>query len=103
MLTRPAVPGTGVAGGDVSVALGDGIGTITFSHPKSNSLPAALLRRLAEAITWVGKDPAARVIVLRSGGTGPFCAGPSFAELADIAGPEQGGECFRGVARAMLA
>src|SRR5258707_11514155 len=60
MRTGPAVPGTGVAGGDVSVALGDGIGTITFSHPKSNSLPAALLRRLAEAITWVGKDPAAR-------------------------------------------
>ncbi len=103
MLTRPAVPGTGVAGGDVSVALGDGIGTITFSHPKSNSLPAALLRRLAEAITWVGKDPAARVIVLRSGGTGPFCAGASFDELVDIASVEQGEEFFSGFARVILA
>src|SRR5258708_2510340 len=103
MLTRPAVAGRGVAGGDVSVAVGEGIGTITFSHSKSNSLPSALLRRLAEAITWVGKDPAARVIVLRSGGTGPFCAGASFDELVDIGSPEQGEEYFIGFARVILA
>jgi len=103
MLTRPAIQGTAVAGGDVSVTIADGIGTISFSHPKSNSLPGALLRRLAEAITWVGKDSAARVIVLRSEGTGPFCAGASFDELVSIADIAEGTEFFSGFARVILA
>jgi methylglutaconyl-CoA hydratase len=103
MLTRPAIQGTAVAGGDVSVTIADGIGTISFSHPKSNSLPGALLRRLAEAITWLGKDAAARVIVLRSEGTGPFCAGASFDELVSIANIAEGTEFFSGFARVILA
>ncbi len=103
MLTRPAIQGTSVAGGDVSVTIADGIGTISFSHPKSNSLPGALLRRLAEAITWLGKDPGARVIVMRSEGTGPFCAGASFDELIDIADVAEGTEFFSGFARVILA
>ena len=69
MLTRPAVTGTSVAGGDVTLTIAEGVGTIRFSHPKSNSLPGALLRRLADAVTWMGRDPAARVIVLRSEGS----------------------------------
>ncbi|MEP6991445.1 MAG: enoyl-CoA hydratase/isomerase family protein [bacterium] len=103
MLTRPAIPGTAVAGGDVSVTISDGIGTVSFSHPKSNSLPGELLQRLADAITWVGRDSAARVIVLRSEGTGPFCAGASFDELIDIADAEAGEEFFSGFARVILA
>jgi methylglutaconyl-CoA hydratase len=103
MLTRPAIPGTAVAGGDVSVTISDGIGTITFSHPKSNSLPGALLQRLADAVTWLGKDSAARVIVLRSDGTGPFCAGASFDELIAIADADAGEEFFSGFARVILA
>ena len=103
MLTRPAIPGTAVAGGDVSVTIADGIGTITFGHPKSNSLPGVLLRRLADAITWLGRDPAARVIVLRSEGTGPFCAGASFDELVALTSVAQGEEFFSGFARVILA
>jgi methylglutaconyl-CoA hydratase len=103
MLTRPAVAGTAVAGGDVSVTISDGIGTIRFFHPKSNSLPGALLARLAEAVSWVGVDAAARVIVLRSEGTGPFCAGASFDELVSIANIEEGTEFFSGFARIILA
>jgi len=103
MFTRPAVPGTAVAGGDVTVTLADGIGTIRFCHPKGNSMPGALLRRLAEAIAWVGRDPAARVIVLRSDGTGPFCAGASFDELVDINDEAEGEEFFSGFARVILA
>jgi methylglutaconyl-CoA hydratase len=103
MLTRPATPGTSVAGGDVTVTIADGIGTVCFTHPKGNSLPAALLRRLAEAITWVGKDPAARVIVLRSDGTGPFCAGASFDELIRINNVAAGEEFFSGFAGVILA
>ena len=103
MLTRPAIPGTAVAGGDVSVTISDGIGTISFSHPKSNSLPAALLQRLADAVTWLSKDPAARVIVLRSEGAGSFCAGASFDELIGIADAASGEEFFSGFARVILA
>jgi methylglutaconyl-CoA hydratase len=103
MLTRPAIQGTAVAGGDVSVTIADGIGTISFSHPKSNSLPGALLRRLAEAISWLGKDPGARVILLRSEGNGPFCAGASFDELVSIASIAEGTEFFSGFARVILA
>jgi len=103
MLTRPAVTGTAIAGGDVSLTIADGVGTIRFSHPKRNSLPGALLRRLAEAITWMGKDPAARVIVLRSEGVGTFCAGASFDELVNIANPLEGEEFFSGFAGVILA
>jgi methylglutaconyl-CoA hydratase len=103
MITRPAVPGTAIAGGDVTVALSDGIGTIRFGHPKGNSMPGALLQRLADAVTWVGRDPAARVIILRSEGTGAFCAGASFDELLDIGDETQGEEFFSGFARVILA
>src|SRR6478672_3568585 len=103
MLTRPDTPGTSVAGGDVTVTIADGIGTIRFHHPKGNSLPGALLQRLAEAVTWVGMDPAARVIVLRSEGTGAFCAGASFDELLEINDPETGEEFFSGFAKVILA
>jgi methylglutaconyl-CoA hydratase len=103
MHTRPATPGTAVAGGDVTVTIADGIGTIRFGHPKGNSLPGVLLRRLAEAITWVGMDPAARVIVLRSEGSGPFCAGASFDELVSIGNVAEGEEFFSGFAKVILA
>jgi methylglutaconyl-CoA hydratase len=92
-----------VAGGDVTVTIADGIGTIRFGHPKGNSLPGVLLQRLAEAVTWVGKDPAARVIVLRSEGTGPFCAGASFDELVSISDAADGAEFFSGFAKVILA
>jgi methylglutaconyl-CoA hydratase len=103
MLTRPDTPGTSVAGGDVTITVADGIGTVRFGHPKGNSLPGALLTRLAEAITWIGKDPAARVILLRSDGNGPFCAGASFDELVAIADAKGGQEFFSGFARVILA
>ena len=103
MLTRPDTPGTSVAGGDVTITVADGIGTVRFGHPKGNSLPGALLMRLAEAITWIGRDPAARVVVLRSEGTGPFCAGASFDELIAITDAAGGQEFFSGFARVILA
>jgi methylglutaconyl-CoA hydratase len=89
--------------GYVRTAIENGIGRIEFFHPQSNALPSAILRDLAAAVTAVGADPAARVIVLQSGGTGPFCAGASFDELTAIAGPEQGQEFFSGFARVILA
>lgn len=89
--------------GYVRTDIADGIGRIEFFHPKSNALPSAILRDLATAITQVGADPSARVIVLQSGGSGPFCAGASFDELTAIASREQGQEFFSGFARVILA
>jgi methylglutaconyl-CoA hydratase len=97
--SRPANSPDGYVRTDIE----NGIGRIEFFHPKSNALPSAILRDLAAAVTAVGADPAARVIVLQSGGTGPFCAGASFDELTAIASPEQGQEFFSGFARVILA
>lgn len=89
--------------GQVTVATTNGVATITFGHPKSNSLPGALLGKLAATIRAAGADPAARVIVLRSEGDGPFCAGASFDELRAIGGPEEGQKFFSGFAGVILA
>ena len=95
--------GTAVAGGSVSVAILSGVATITFGHPKGNSLPGALLQHLAATIESVGLDAEVRVLVLRSEGTGPFCAGASFDELVSIADPEEGERFFSGFAAVILA
>jgi len=89
--------------GTVQSQVVDGVATIRFGHPKSNSLPGALLARLAETIAWVGKDPGTRVVVLRSEGTGPFCAGASLDEFKAIKTPEEGKKFFSGFARVILA
>jgi methylglutaconyl-CoA hydratase len=89
--------------GKVSVEIKNGIGTITFFHPKKNSLPGSLLQELATTITKVGNNDNARAIVLASEGDGPFCAGASFDELLSIKDFEQGKEFFMGFARVILA
>ena len=89
--------------GEVRVEIAEGVATVGFSHPKGNSLPAALLARLAEEIRRLGSVAEARVIVLRSGDTGPFCAGASFDELKAIRDPAAGKEFFMGFARVILA
>ncbi len=92
-----------LADGVVRTSVANGIGTVEFSHPKGNSLPALLLDQLAAAISALGADPAARVIVLRSGGTGPFCAGASFDEFTTVADAAAGKEFFSGFSRVVLA
>jgi methylglutaconyl-CoA hydratase len=87
----------------VRVDVAAGIATLQFSHPKGNSLPGALLRRLAATVDTLASDPEARVIVLRSEEPGPFCAGASFDELRAISSPVEGREFFMGFARLILA
>lgn len=89
--------------GHVRTHVANGIGHLEFFHPKGNSLPARLLADLATAVTALGNDPAVRVVVMRSGGNGPFCAGASFDELTAISTAEQGQEFFSGFARVILA
>lgn len=89
--------------GTVDVALIDGIATVRFAHPKGNSLPAALLARLAAEIRRLETVDGAHVIVLRSSESGPFCAGASFDELKSIRDAAGGKEFFMGFARVILA
>lgn len=89
--------------GSVTVHVDGGVATVRFGHPKSNSLPAALLRALATAITTTGARNDVRVIVLCSEGDGVFCAGASFEELAAITNAADGKEFFLGFARVILA
>ena len=100
-MTAPQDPA--LDAGRVATAVADGIATVTFAHPKGNSLPGALLRRLAEAVAEQGRNAEARVVVLRSEGTGPFCAGASFDELTAIRDEAAGREFFMGFARLILA
>jgi methylglutaconyl-CoA hydratase len=89
--------------GTVHTAVLDGVATVRFAHPKSNSLPGALLTRLAETIALMGQEPAARVIVLRSEGNGAFCAGASFDEFKAVKDPAGGRQFFSGFAKVILA
>ena len=76
----------------------NGIGTITFFHPQSNSMPGQQLRNLAAEIEKLGKDSAVKVIVLKSEGEKAFCAGASFDELISIKDLETGTYFFSGFA-----
>jgi methylglutaconyl-CoA hydratase len=92
-----------VEAGEALVEIADSIGTLTFSHPKGNSLPRALLRQVAGRIDELAGDPDVRAIVLRSAGDGPFCAGASFDEFARLSSAEEGQEFFMGFALIILA
>jgi methylglutaconyl-CoA hydratase len=87
------------SGGYVKSEIHKGIATIEFGHPQSNSLPAKLLHELAIEIETNGNEPEVKVIVLRSGGEGAFCAGASFDELNSIQNTEQGLGFFNGFAQ----
>jgi len=85
--------------GDVHTDIQNGIATIVFHHPASNSLPGVLLNKLADAIEHAGSDKKVRVIVLKSEGEKAFCAGASFDELMSISNMEEGEKFFSGFAR----
>ena len=103
MLTPTPSSSQALGSGAVTCSITEGIATVSFYHPKSNSLPAALLADIAGRITAAGKHPATRVVVIRSEGMGSFCAGASFDELKQIDSPESGKEFFMGFARVMNA
>lgn len=89
--------------GTVSTKIDGGIATVTFMHPKSNSLPGPLLAELARVIRELGSNPEVRVVSLGSEGKGAFCAGASFAELQSIADEATGKKFFMGFATLILA
>jgi methylglutaconyl-CoA hydratase len=84
--------------GKVDYRIENGVGVITFYHPQSNSLPGTILVQLADAITEMGSNNAAKVILLKSEGEKAFCAGASFDELMSIKDFETGKKFFSGFA-----
>jgi methylglutaconyl-CoA hydratase len=89
--------------GTIKSTIENGVGTITFFHPQSNSMPGVQLRNLAAEIEKLGKDDNAKVIVLQSEGEKAFCAGASFDELISIKDIDTGLKFFSGFAQVINA
>jgi methylglutaconyl-CoA hydratase len=87
----------------VQTTVSESIATVTFGGTKGNSLPGALLRELASTIESTAQRSDVNVIVLRSEGEGPFCAGASFDELKSIADEKTGKQFLLGFAGVILA
>ena len=81
----------------------NGIATIEFGHPLSNSLPGKILNLLAKTITDVGAQKDVKVIILKSAGERAFCAGASFDELISIKDLDTGKVFFSGFASVINA
>ena len=89
--------------GFINSEIKNGIGTITFFHPQSNSMPGKQLLNLATEIEKLGNIPDVKVIVLKSEGDKTFCAGASFDELISIKTFEEGVKFFSGFAAVINA
>jgi methylglutaconyl-CoA hydratase len=87
-----------IQNGYVKVEHHNGVKTIEFYHPQSNSLPGKILEELAKEIHAAGNDHDTKIILLRAGGDKTFCAGASFDELYAIKNKEEGLEFFSGFA-----
>jgi methylglutaconyl-CoA hydratase len=81
----------------------NGITTIEFFHPQSNSLPGKILEELAKEIHFAGTHANTKVIILQSGGEKTFCAGASFDELITIKNEAEGLKFFSGFAQVINA
>lgn len=89
--------------GYVKVDSKEGITVIEFFHPKGNSLPSAILNKLAQEIHSEGLSEETKVIVLQSAGDGAFCGGASLKELLNINSQEEGKLFFDGFAQVINA
>lgn len=89
--------------GSLYTHIQNGIATIEFGHPASNSFPSTLLDRLCKALDACSENPECRVVVLKSEGEKAFCAGASFDELLAVNDTASGKEFFSGFARVLLA
>ncbi|AIL47212.1 enoyl-CoA hydratase/isomerase family protein [Elizabethkingia anophelis] len=79
------------------------IAEITFGTPKSNSLPGAILEKLAQNILEEGVKKEVKAILIKSAGEKAFCAGASFDELLAIDELETSKKFFGGFAKVLNA
>jgi len=79
------------------------VATLEFGHPASNSFPSDLLGRLTNELNSLSCNPVVSVIVLKSSGSGAFCAGASFDELKAVSNLEEATKFFSGFANVLNA
>lgn len=79
------------------------IATLEFGHPASNSFPSDLLNRLTNELNDLSQNPDISVLILKSNGSGAFCAGASFDELLAVSNPEEATKFFSGFANVLNA
>ncbi|CAM2842026.1 enoyl-CoA hydratase/isomerase family protein [Flavobacterium frigoris] len=84
--------------GSLTTTIKNKIATVQFGHPASNSFPRQLLNALTAELNQLSTNAAVSVIVLRSEGSGAFCAGASFEELLAVSNQEEGTQFFSGFA-----
>jgi methylglutaconyl-CoA hydratase len=89
--------------GSVQSETHNGITTIEFYHPQSNSLPGKILEELSQEIHFAGTHDETRVIIIKSAGDKTFCAGASFDELLNITSEKEGQVFFSGFANLINA
>jgi methylglutaconyl-CoA hydratase len=89
--------------GYVKTETHQGITTIEFFHPQSNSLPEKLLEEIAREIHFAGIHAETKLIILKSAGDKAFCAGASFDELSKIKTEAEGIIFFNGFAHVINA
>ena len=94
---------TSRAAGSLYTHIQNGIATVEFGHPASNSFPSVLLDRLTKELHSLSNNDEVFVIVLKSEGEKAFCAGASFNELVAVSNLEEGKAFFSGFANVINA
>ncbi len=89
--------------GSLYTQISNGVATVEFGHPASNSFPSVLLDRLTRELYSISENDDVSVIVLKSEGNRAFCAGASFDELVSISNLEEGKAFFSGFANVINA
>lgn len=89
--------------GSLYTQISNGVATVEFGHPASNSFPSELLDRLTNELFTLSGNNDVSVIVLKSEGNRAFCAGASFDELVSISNLEEGKAFFSGFANVINA
>jgi methylglutaconyl-CoA hydratase len=89
--------------GSLITTIENKIATLEFSHPARNSFPSDLLERLKNELNDLSHNTKISVIVLKSSGSGAFCAGASFDELLAVSNQEEASQFFSGFANVLNA
>ncbi len=89
--------------GELFTTIKNKIATLEFGHPASNSFPSDLLDCLTNELHSLSNNNEVLVIVLKSSGSGAFCAGASFDELKAVSNQEEATKFFSGFANVLNA
>lgn len=92
-----------MSNGSLYTHIQNGIATVEFFHPASNSFPSELLNRLTTEFNHLSLNEEVKIVVLKSEKDKAFCAGASFNELISIENLEEGKQFFLGFANVINA